>query len=77
MKNLFQSDADCCRGAIVTDGCNWYIGKNLLQNISWKELLAQPFTQTLELAKEQILPKKINKLKKAISKNLLKHVNSG
>lgn len=55
-------------GALVKICCRIFSGKNYKHN---------PFTQTLELANEQILPKKINKLKKAISKNLLKHVNSG
>ena len=55
-------------GTLVKICCRIFRGKNYKHN---------PFTQTLELVNEQILPKKINKLKKASSKNLLKHVNSG
>ena len=55
-------------GTLVKICCRILLGKDYKHN---------PFTQTLELVNEQILPKKINKLKKAISKNLLKHVNSG
>ena len=55
-------------GAVVKICCRILLIKDYKHN---------PFTQTLELANEHILPKKINKLKKAISKNLLKHVNSG
>ena len=55
-------------GALVKIFFSILLGKNYKHN---------PFPQTLELANEHILPKKINKLKKAISKNLLKHVNSG